>query len=183
MGSLVKTHFCTSDLQIHSFLEWGPGLEWFVFTEMIQKESLAKWFPSDSHQGHVTSVRKWPPGALPTEFCVGPVQTSVWFVGSAPGDSQREPGLRTWLLVHLWELRPSFSPRRGSSICLAGLGPGESVSSHGLCEQRVRSSLWGVNNQEVSSQAGLQVGSDCSWISPETGQERWVFSAFQGPSV
>ena len=36
------------------------------------------------------------------------------------------------------------------------------VSLYGLCEQRVRSSLWGENNQEISSQAGLQVGSDCS---------------------
>ena len=34
----------TSDLQIHNFLEWGPDLEGFTFTEMIQKESepLAK---------------------------------------------------------------------------------------------------------------------------------------------
>ena len=35
------------------------------------------------------------------------------------------------------------------------------------------------NNQKKSSQAGLQVGGDCSQTSPETGQERWVFSAFQ----
>ena len=34
----------TSDLQIHNFLEWGPDLEGFIFTEMVQKESeqLAK---------------------------------------------------------------------------------------------------------------------------------------------
>ena len=34
----------TSDLQIHNFLEWGPDLEGFIFTEMFQKESepLAK---------------------------------------------------------------------------------------------------------------------------------------------
>ena len=34
----------TSDLQIHNFLEWGPDLERFIFTEMVQKESepLAK---------------------------------------------------------------------------------------------------------------------------------------------
>ena len=48
----------TSDLQIHNFLEWGPDHQAFVFTEMIQKESLAKWFPSVPHQDHVTSVRK-----------------------------------------------------------------------------------------------------------------------------
>ena len=35
------------------------------------------------------------------------------------------------------------------------------------------------NNQKKSSQAGLQVGGDCSRISPETGQEKWVFSDFQ----
>ena len=34
----------TSDLQIHNFLELGPYLEGFIFTEMVQKESeqLAK---------------------------------------------------------------------------------------------------------------------------------------------
>ena len=116
-------------------------------------------------------------------FSLGPVWASVWRVGSAPGDSKGRPGLRTWLLVYLWELRPGFSPRRGRRVGLTGFGPGKSVSSHGLCEQRVRSSLWGENNQEISPQAGLRVGSDCSWISPETGQGRWVFSAFQGPSV
>ena len=33
-----------SDLQIHNFLELGPDLEGFIFTEMVQKESepLAK---------------------------------------------------------------------------------------------------------------------------------------------
>ena len=120
---------------------------------------------------------------LPTKFCLGPVGASVWCVGSSPRDSKGRPGLRTWLLVHLWDLRPGFSLRRGNSVGLAGFGPGKSVSSHHLCEQRVRSSLWGENNQETSSKAGLQVGSSCSWISPETGQERWVFSAFQGSSV
>ena len=29
------------------------------------KQSLAKWFPSDSHQDHVTSVRQWPPQCPP----------------------------------------------------------------------------------------------------------------------
>ena len=29
----------TSDLQIHNFLELGPYLEGFIFTEMVQKES------------------------------------------------------------------------------------------------------------------------------------------------
>ena len=48
----------TVDLQIDNFLEWGPDHQAFVFTEMIQKESLAKWFPSVPHQDHVTSVRK-----------------------------------------------------------------------------------------------------------------------------
>ena len=52
-------HGPTSDLQIHNFLECGPDLEGFIFTEMAQEECepLAKWFPSVSHQGHVTSVR------------------------------------------------------------------------------------------------------------------------------
>ena len=129
---------------------------------------VSTWFPIN-----IT----WP------EFCLGPVGASVWCVGSSPRDSKGRPGLRTWLLVHLWDLRPGFSLRRGNSVGLAGFGPGKSVSSHHLCEQRVRSSLWGENNQETSSKAGLQVGSSCSWISPETGQERWVFSAFQGSSV
>ena len=39
--------------------------------------------------------------ALPTEFCVGPVGASVWFVGSASGDPKGVPRLRTWLLVCL----------------------------------------------------------------------------------
>ena len=35
----------TVDLQIDNFLEWGPDHQGFVFIEMVQKESLAKWFP------------------------------------------------------------------------------------------------------------------------------------------
>ena len=122
------------------------------------------------------------PGAFPRDFSLGPVGASVWCVGSTPGDSKGRPGLRTWLLVHLWELRTSFSLRRGCRVGLAGFGLGKAVSSHHLCEQRVRSSLWGENNQEISSQAGLQVGGDCSWIFPETGQEVGLFS-FSSPSV
>ena len=43
--NLLKTLFNgpTSDLQIHNFLEWGPDLEGFIFTEMVQKEPC-KWF-------------------------------------------------------------------------------------------------------------------------------------------
>ena len=51
-------------------------------------------------------------------------------------------------------------------------GGSPSISSHHLCEQSVRSSLSGENNQEISSQAGLQVGIDCSQISPETEDRR-----------
>ena len=36
----------TVDLQIDNFLEWGSDHQGFVFIEMVQKESLAKWFPS-----------------------------------------------------------------------------------------------------------------------------------------
>ena len=36
----------TVDLQIDNYLEWGPDHQGFVFIEMVQKESLAKWFPS-----------------------------------------------------------------------------------------------------------------------------------------
>ena len=57
---------------------------------------------------------------------------------------------------------PWLSPQRGNRVGLAGFGQGNSVSSHHLCEENVRSSLWGENNQEISSQAGLQVGIDCS---------------------
>ena len=83
------------------------------------KQSSAKWFPSVSHQGHVTSVRTWPPQRPPHRG--GPVGASLWCVGSAPGDSKGRPGLRTRLLVHLWELRPSFICREAPSSALHGL--------------------------------------------------------------
>ena len=41
----------TVDLQIDNFLEWGPDHQGFVFIEMVQKESLAKWFPSGFPSG------------------------------------------------------------------------------------------------------------------------------------
>ena len=57
-------------------------------------------------------------------------------------------------------------PRRQSEERLQGwsswIWTRESVSSHCLCEQSVRSALWGETNQEISSQADLQVGNDCS---------------------
>ena len=39
-------HVPTSDLHIHNLSEWDSDLEGFVFTEMFQKESLTKCFPS-----------------------------------------------------------------------------------------------------------------------------------------
>ena len=45
----INSH--TVDLQIDNFLEWGPDHQGFVFIEMIQKESLAKWFPSGFPSG------------------------------------------------------------------------------------------------------------------------------------
>ena len=43
-------HGPTVDLQIHKFLEWAPDHQEFVFIEMVQKESLAKWYkPLFSH--------------------------------------------------------------------------------------------------------------------------------------
>ena len=91
-----------------------------------------------SHQGsqnnlqpsgfHLFPIRAmWPvlghdlPGALPTEFSLGPVGASLWCVGSAPGNSKGRPGLRTRLLVHLCELRPSFICREAASSALHGL--------------------------------------------------------------
>ena len=44
-------HGPTVDLQIHKFLEWEPDHQGFVFIEMVQKESLAKWFPSGFPSG------------------------------------------------------------------------------------------------------------------------------------
>ena len=41
-------HGPTVDLQIHILLEWGLELQGFLFTEMAQKESSAKWCPSGS---------------------------------------------------------------------------------------------------------------------------------------
>ena len=41
-------HGPTVDLQSHILLEWGPELQGFLFTEMVQKESLANWCPSGS---------------------------------------------------------------------------------------------------------------------------------------
>ena len=45
----INSH--TVDLQIDNFLEWGPDHQGFVFIEMVQKESLAKWFPSGFPSG------------------------------------------------------------------------------------------------------------------------------------
>ena len=67
---------------------------------------------------------------------------------------------------------PWLRPRRSNRVVLSGFGKEKSVSSHHLCEQSVKSSLWGENNPEISSQAGLQVGIDCSQISPETEDRR-----------
>ena len=173
-------HGPTIDLQIDNFLEWEPDHQGFAFIEVVQKEYLAMWF-------HIRKT--WPVSgndlndALPTDFYVGPLGASLWCVGSAPGDCKGRPWLRTWLLVHLWDLNPGVSLRRGSKDALAPFGSRNSVNSHCLWEQSVRSSLWGENNQEITSQAGLHIGIDCSWISPDTGQKRSVFSAFQGPSV
>ena len=44
-------HGSTVDLQIHNFLQWGPDHQEFVFIEMVQKESLAKWFASGFPSG------------------------------------------------------------------------------------------------------------------------------------
>ena len=35
----------TVDLQIDNFLEWEPDHQGFAFIELVQKESLAMWFP------------------------------------------------------------------------------------------------------------------------------------------
>ena len=36
-------HGPSSELQIYNFLEWGPDLEGFIFTDVVQKEPC-KWF-------------------------------------------------------------------------------------------------------------------------------------------
>ena len=38
-------------LQIHKFLKWEPDHQGLVFIEMVQKESLGKWFPSGFPSG------------------------------------------------------------------------------------------------------------------------------------
>ena len=44
-------HSPNVDLQIHKFLKWEPDHQGLVFIEMVQKESLAKWFPSGFPSG------------------------------------------------------------------------------------------------------------------------------------
>ena len=73
--------------------------------------------------------------------------------------------------ILLWELRPSFSPRRGNRVCSTGVWKGKvSGGPHTLCEPNVGTSVWGwthVSKQEQSHFV-LHVGRDCSWIFSET---------------
>ena len=123
------------------------------------------------------------PGALPTEFSLGPVGASVWRVGSAPGDSKGRPGLRTWLLVHLWELRPGFSPSRGNKFCSAWALKGQVSAAHTPQVSRI----WGTLYEErrVDNNGNKLIdwcprGSWLSWVSPETKDRRgWPFPLFK----
>ena len=142
---------------------------------------------------HLFPIRvTWPvvsdnlPGALPTEFSLRPVGASVWRVGSAPGDSKGRPGLRTWLLVHLWELRPGFSPSRGNNFCSAWALKGQVSAAHTPHVSRIWGTLYEErrvdNNNKLIDWSPRR--SWLSWISPETKDRRgWRFPAFQGPSA
>lgn len=139
---------------------------------------------------HLFPIRvMWPvvsnnlPSALPTEFSLGPVGASVWCAGSAPGDSKGRPGLRTWLLVHLWERRPGFSPSRGNKFCSAWALKGQVSAAHTLHVSRI----WGTLYEERRVDNNNNKLIDCSpqrswlsWNSPETKYRRgWPFPLFK----
>ena len=121
--------------------------------------------------------------ALPTEFYVGSLGVSVRCVESPPGHSKERPGIRTWLLVHLWELSPGISLRRGCRVGLDGFGPG-SQSAHIVCVSRVLAVLYG-ESQSGNKFTGWSPGRKWLFLSLswDREQERSVFSPFQGPSV
>ena len=91
----------TVDLQIDNFLEWGPDHQGFVFIEMVQKESLAKWFPSGFPSGSHDHCQELTSLMPSQQFYVGPVGASLWCLGSAPGHSKQRPGFSKCLLIHL----------------------------------------------------------------------------------